>query len=56
MENSTALILFCGFLGLYMLQGKQLTRMQREIDLLVEGDLETLRLKRKLDGYPRDGD
>lgn len=52
--KSFALVLFFALAGMMIAQGKQITRMQREIDLLVKEDLETLKLKRKLDGYPED--
>ena len=52
MTDSAAWIIVGSLMGLWLLQGKQMAKMQREIDLLVKGDLETLRLKRKLDGYP----
>lgn len=54
MSESSAVVVVCAFLGLWLLAEKRITRMQREIDLIVKGDLETLKLKRKLDGYPED--
>lgn len=51
-----ALVLFAGCMAMLIMQGRTLARAQREIDLIVKGDLETLKLKRKLDGYPENED
>ena len=32
---------------------KQLDRLRRDVDCLVDGDVETVKLRRKLDGYPK---
>jgi len=51
-DSGNAYVLAFALIGLFVLHSKQLGKMQREIDLIVAGDLETLKLKRKLDGYP----
>ena len=51
MENSTVATFAILALTLCVLLGKRIDKMQQEIDLLVDGDIETLKLKRKLNGY-----
>jgi len=50
-DTSWALTVGALALALWLLTSKRLDRIEREIDLIVDGDLETLKLKRKLDGY-----
>ncbi len=52
--DEAAWVLAIGAFVLVILEGKRITQLEREIDLLVDGDTETLKLRRKLDGR-RDG-
>jgi hypothetical protein len=53
MENNDTLVLaiLAVTLALAIIHARRIDRMQQEIDLLADGDLVTLKLKRKLDGY-----
>lgn len=54
MEETAWILATCAFV-LVILEGRRITALQREVDLLVEGDTETLKLRRKLAGIPASG-
>jgi len=55
MEDNTSLVVLTALaLTLGIMNSKRIDRIIREIDLIVDGDIETLKLRRKLDGYPKD--
>lgn len=52
--DEAAWVLAFGAFALVILLGNRISKLERDIDMLVDGDTETLRLRRKLDGR-RDG-
>jgi len=57
MDDNTVLVIVAALaLTLGILNAKRIDSISREIDFIVGGDIETLKLKRKLDGYPKDDD
>jgi hypothetical protein len=50
-NSSMALGMAITALILVLMEAKRLTRMQQDIDLIADGDTETVKLRRKLDGY-----
>jgi hypothetical protein len=56
MDDSAAWMLALAAIGLCLLQAKQVGRIERDLNLVIDGDLETVKLRRKLDGYPRKTD
>lgn len=48
--NDTAWGIAALALALVILEGHRITKLERDIDLLVDGDTETLKLRRKLEG------
>jgi hypothetical protein len=49
-DGSTALVLGAVALVLVCMLGKRVERLSRDMDLLVDGDTETVKLRRKLEG------
>jgi hypothetical protein len=55
-DNSAALVMAVIALSMVVLMSKRLDRLARDVDCLVDGDTETVKLRRKLDGYPGSSD
>jgi hypothetical protein len=56
--DDNGLIAFCAALAIALcfIQSKRIDRLEREMDLIVDGDMETLKLRRKLDGIRTERD
>jgi hypothetical protein len=51
-DNTTGWVIAGIALLLWVLNAKRLDRMEKDIRSLTDGDAETVKLRRKLDGYP----
>jgi hypothetical protein len=51
-DNTTGWVIAGIALLLCVLNAKRLDRMEKDIRSLTDGDAETVKLRRKLDGYP----